>query len=248
MIELLSKLLISILWDEVKDHVPSLIQRILKNVVRTLPEDERDRMAEEWKAEIASRPGRFRPLYFACSLWWGMSKARLFSATDLLLAQTFVRTFDLYFSVVLGMIYLPLGLLCWVFSALSAGTFALEKILLVGKGGKVFAAYRFQVMNIHTGHWTAIGRLLSKYRLDRLPFLVSMIRGQMSAFGTSLLAVEPAPPGEGVPMPQLAIKPGYISLPKDIRLDLEKSAASLSGTMRVHGLVFKQAFESMLEV
>jgi lipopolysaccharide/colanic/teichoic acid biosynthesis glycosyltransferase len=52
----------------------------------------------------------------------------------------------------------------------------------VGKNGKVFRMIKFRSMT-RTGKITGIGRLLRKYRLDELPQIWNVLRGEMSFIG-----------------------------------------------------------------
>ena len=63
-------------------------------------------------------------------------------------------------------------------------------------GGKPFTIYKFRTMAAHNGHaprevWalsddprvTRVGRILRKYRLDELPQLINVLRGEMNVVG-----------------------------------------------------------------
>ena len=57
-----------LLADDVKAWVPRLADYLIRLAVRRLPVDQRERLAEEWAADVADTPGDLAKLVFACGL------------------------------------------------------------------------------------------------------------------------------------------------------------------------------------
>ena len=105
------------------------------------------------------------------------------------------RLFDLFF-VIPGLIVLsPLLLIIALVIKLKDGGNVLFKQVRVGKNGKHFEVLKFRTMvlnaeklgnKVTTGddpRITPIGRVLRKYKLDELPQLVNVLKGEMSLVG-----------------------------------------------------------------
>ena len=52
--------------EDFKAWVPRLTRHAIQRAVRKLPNDQRDRLAEEWTADVADTPGDLSKLIFAC--------------------------------------------------------------------------------------------------------------------------------------------------------------------------------------
>ena len=105
------------------------------------------------------------------------------------------RLFDLFF-VIPGLIVLsPFFLIIALVIKLKDGGNVLFKQVRVGKNGKHFDVLKFRTMvlnaeklgnKVTTGddpRITPIGRVLRKYKLDELPQLVNVLKGEMSLVG-----------------------------------------------------------------
>ena len=105
------------------------------------------------------------------------------------------RLFDLFF-VIPGLIVLsPFLLIIALVIKLKDGGNVLFKQVRVGKNGKHFEVLKFRTMvlnaeklgnKVTTGddpRITPIGRVLRKYKLDELPQLVNVLKGEMSLVG-----------------------------------------------------------------
>jgi exopolysaccharide biosynthesis polyprenyl glycosylphosphotransferase len=138
------------------------------------------------------------------------------------------RTFDLAISLVTLIILSPVMLLLYVIIPLTSSGPALFKQERVGKNGKPYNMLKFRSMvqdaERKTGpvlacesdpRITKVGRLIRATRLDELPQLVNVLKGEMSLVG-------PRPERQffidkfKVPMPhyayRLAVKPGITGL------------------------------------
>ena len=103
------------------------------------------------------------------------------------------RAFDVFFSV-LGLIILsPLFALCAILIKAEDGGKVLFKQKRATKDGKIFSVYKFRTMKEKDSvnrsvtsdddRITKVGNLLRKFRIDELPQLINIIKGDMSIVG-----------------------------------------------------------------
>lgn len=121
------------------------------------------------------------------------------------------RFFDLLFSLV-GLLFVAcLLLVFWIVSSIdtrSNGVFVQERI---GQGGKIFRIYKLKTMHPATGKISRLGSLLRQSKIDELPQLWNILKGDMSFVG-----FRPDVPGyydllEGEARKILELKPGLTS-------------------------------------
>jgi len=106
------------------------------------------------------------------------------------------RLFDLIVSGVLLVIALPIMLLVALCIFLESGLPVLYSQKRVGQGGRVFTIYKFRSMKKEaesdgTSRWaqvnddrtTIVGRFIRKWRIDELPQIYNVLRGEMSLVG-----------------------------------------------------------------
>lgn len=105
------------------------------------------------------------------------------------------RLFDISVSLALLIILLPLLLLLWIIVRTSDGGPGLFIQKRVGMGGMVFSLYKFRTMRDDNkvagpgvtsaldSRVTAIGKYLRNYKLDELPQLYNVLKGDMSLVG-----------------------------------------------------------------
>lgn len=119
------------------------------------------------------------------------------------------RVFDFGFALMALVIFSWLLLLSWLLSALTTGEngFFLQK--RVGQHGKLFSIIKIRTMK--DGQVTALGGFFRKYKIDELPQLINILKGDMSFVGP-----RPDIPGyydqlEGEELKVLELKPGLTS-------------------------------------
>lgn len=105
------------------------------------------------------------------------------------------RLFDIFFAVFLGIILLPVGLIVALLIKCDSAGPVIYKQERLGKNGKPFLILKFRTMNTSSEvggpKWatsndprcTKIGRKLRKTRLDEIPQLWNIFKGEMSFVG-----------------------------------------------------------------
>lgn len=106
------------------------------------------------------------------------------------------RLFDLIVSAVLLLLALPIMLIAAVCIVVESGFPVLYRQERVGQEGRVFSIYKFRSMNNNaerdgTPRWaianddrtTRVGRIIRKLRIDELPQVINVFKGEMSFVG-----------------------------------------------------------------
>lgn len=126
------------------------------------------------------------------------------------------RLFDISFSVFVLFLFFWLILLAWFFAIIdtrSNGIFTQERIGQFGKGFKIYKLRTIQIMsNTQTLHISKIGRFLRNYKLDELPQLINVLKGEMSIVGPRPDIAGYYDLLEGENRKILELKPGLTSL------------------------------------
>ena len=113
---------------------------------------------------------------------------------DLTLEQRFVkRAMDLVISCVGLIVFGPLMLVCAALIKAEDGGHVFFRQLRATKGGKLFKVYKFRTMKEENSinksvtsdddRITKVGKILRKFRIDELPQLINIIKGDMSVVG-----------------------------------------------------------------
>jgi sugar transferase (PEP-CTERM system associated) len=113
-----------------------------------------------------------------------------------LFRSTVKRLFDLAASTLLLLLALPVMLLAAVCIFLESGAPVLYRQERVGQGGRIFAIYKLRSMengaeSDGTPRWAAadddrttrVGRIIRKLRIDELPQIINVLKGEMSFVG-----------------------------------------------------------------
>ena len=111
-------------------------------------------------------------------------------------AKLIKRTFDVTVSALLLVAALPVMLLAALLIMLESGLPLFYKQERVGQNGRAFTIYKFRSMRVDAEsggkpHWakanddrtTRVGRFIRKYRIDELPQIINVLKGEMSFVG-----------------------------------------------------------------
>ena len=97
------------------------------------------------------------------------------------------RLFDIFFSGVLFFLLFWVLFLVWLLAMVDTRTNGIFIQDRIGQYGKRFKIYKFRTMQVsqNPGDFkiSRIGRLLRNYKLDELPQLINVLKGEMSIVG-----------------------------------------------------------------
>ena len=105
------------------------------------------------------------------------------------------RVFDLFFSIILLIILVPLFVMVRILIKLDSPGPVFFKQKRVGKDNKNFMVYKFRSMSEGTpdgakedlgeenSHVTRVGKIIRRFTIDELPNLFNVVRGEMSLVG-----------------------------------------------------------------
>lgn len=130
--------------------------------------------------------------------------------------STLKRLFDVLFSVFGLLLFFWLLFLAWFLAIIdtrSNGFFAHERIGQYGNRFKIYKLRTIQIVpNTGTLKISKIGRFLRKYKLDELPQLINVLKGEMSVVGPRPDIAGYYDLLEGENRKILELKPGLTSL------------------------------------
>ncbi len=106
----------------------------------------------------------------------------------------FKRCFDLLFAVLFLLVFSPVYLLVWIIIKIVSPGPAIYKAKRVGQNGKLFDCYKFRSMRVDSGkvRLTTLendnrifpfGKFIRKAKIDEMPQVVNILKGQMSVVG-----------------------------------------------------------------
>jgi len=104
------------------------------------------------------------------------------------------RCFDLLFSVCFLVVFSPVYIISWIIIKIVSPGPAIYKAERVGKGGKLFKCYKFRSMRVDSGkvRLTTLGnddrifpfgKFIRKTKIDEMPQVVNILKGEMSVVG-----------------------------------------------------------------
>jgi len=124
------------------------------------------------------------------------------------------RIFDILFSLLVLVLFFWIIILAWIFAAIDTRTNGLFTQDRIGRFGNIFTIYKLRTIQVNPTSTpiSSIGKLLRKYKLDELPQLFNVLKGDMSIVGP-----RPDVPGyydllEGESRKILELRPGLTSL------------------------------------
>lgn len=123
----------------------------------------------------------------------------------------FKRFFDITFSTFVILLFGWIILLCVLIATLDTKSFGIFTQERIGRHGKMFTIFKIKTMNDRLKTISMFGKFLRKSKLDELPQLFNIIKGDMSVVGP-----RPDIPGyydllEGENRRVLELKPGLTS-------------------------------------
>jgi len=128
------------------------------------------------------------------------------------------RAIDFFFALVIGIIFIPFGLIIAVMIKANSKGSVFFKQDRVGKERKIFKIYKFRTMYADnncmgqaitsTDRITGVGKVLRKLSLDEMPQLINIIKGEMSFIGPRPLLVEYVPRYTSFQMRRHEVLPG----------------------------------------
>ncbi len=106
----------------------------------------------------------------------------------------FKRCFDLLFTILFLIVFSPVYLLAYIIIKIVSPGPAIYKAKRVGKGGKLFNCYKFRSMRVDSGkvRLTTLenddrifpfGKFIRKAKIDEMPQVVNILKGEMSVVG-----------------------------------------------------------------
>lgn len=108
--------------------------------------------------------------------------------------DSFKRCFDTLFAILFMLVFSPVFLLTWITIKIVSPGSAIYKAKRVGKDGVLFDCYKFRSMRVDSGkvRLTTLenddrifpfGKFIRKTKIDEMPQMVNIIKGEMSVVG-----------------------------------------------------------------
>ncbi len=214
LIAVLSSFASKLAANEAQGWIPRLAERVLIRAVQKLPDEHRERYAEEWRAHMRELPGCLAGLAFAIGLLSAASRiANLQAGRPPKFLLAYKRSFDITFASFAIVVSAPAFLLALALVKLLIRRAALAKLPRVGRNGHVFHCLRFRTHDEGADENSSkFGSLLRRYALHVLPEFFNVLKGQMSIIGpTPTLPWELDASADADRPPWLAAKPGVVS-------------------------------------
>jgi hypothetical protein len=200
--------LVGAAFAEFQSWAPRLAERLVLFAARWVPTELRQRLHEEWLGHLAEIPGPLSKLFVA--LGCGLAAVRVRADHS---KPNAVRVVDMVLGGLPLLVYAPV----MGFVALGLriegrrGPF-FQKTELPGADGKPITVRTFPlnvVSTVEGGHQLRpFSGLVARLRLDELPTLFNVVRGEMSFFGPSVWGCGCACCRRGR---EAAAKPGYVT-------------------------------------
>ena len=177
------------LGNEIDAFIPFVAKKLVSYHASKLPPTLSDRMFEEWMADLQNIPGNFGQLFFSIDLFRASKRITHefnFDTQYRLFENISLRAFDIFFSLIGLAFVAPIFLIVPIFIKFdsSGGTFYRNE--MIGKNGAHFILMRFRTTQTCPDKKlsiTRLGRILKSLRLDELPLLINVLKGEMSFVG-----------------------------------------------------------------
>jgi lipopolysaccharide/colanic/teichoic acid biosynthesis glycosyltransferase len=93
------------------------------------------------------------------------------------------RVFDLIVSLIALGVFLPFIVISWLILMIDTNSDGLFFQKRIGQYGKPFTIYKLKTMHPKTDNITRVGNFFRRYKLDELPQLLNVLKGEMSIVG-----------------------------------------------------------------
>ncbi|WP_119462934.1 sugar transferase [Rhodospirillaceae bacterium SYSU D60014] len=184
---------------EFKVWVPWITERLIERAVQNLPPDQRERFAEEWRSHVNDIPGEIGKLVVALGLL-PASRKMAFNLDHGYewgwFAEIVKRTSDIVIGLALLFFTLPATALTTLAILLEDGRPIFYRQERVGLNGRIFSVLKFRTLRvdpenegiprwaaINDSRVTTVGAFIRKMRIDEIPQIYSVLRGDMSFIG-----------------------------------------------------------------
>jgi lipopolysaccharide/colanic/teichoic acid biosynthesis glycosyltransferase len=191
------------LSDEFKAWSPWVVRKVIQHAVRKLPENKRERFAEEWQAHVNEIPGDIGKLLAAFGFLSASRKLSSNLADNSIFAFS-KRLFDIAFSGFAIALFMPLFIAAAVAIKLDSSGPVFVRQTRYGYSSKVVKVLKLRTMTITEGgtnfrqfkiienHESPVGRFLRRTNLDVIPQLFNVLTGEMSVVGPRPLWADPS--------------------------------------------------------
>lgn len=161
------------LADEFKAWMPWIVGRLVGRAVRKLPDEQRNRYAEEWFAHIDEIPGEIGKLIAAL----GVLSASRSMSTGVTLTK---RAANALLTAPLIAIELPVFVIVAMLIKLDDGGPIFVKRAAKGVNGRTVLIFKFRTVALDgSGHHSRVGRHLQSWHVDEHPTLINYFRGDI---------------------------------------------------------------------
>jgi lipopolysaccharide/colanic/teichoic acid biosynthesis glycosyltransferase len=191
-----------ILADEFKAWAPCIAKNILRAAVTRLPTDLKERLSEEWLADMDATPGDLGKLLFALGCNVAAIRIKYPSVSHVLPSVSYIgakRALDVTIASLALVCLCPFLAMIVLAIRLDSEGPALFRQRRLGFDGKIFDILRFRSMRWDEGkvsgiammedRITRVGKFIRHTHLDELPNFINVLRGEMSIVGPRALPV-----------------------------------------------------------